>query len=86
MNADTAYTVSLSLGWDSAVRAKGRGSAASDETERQLPRTGAAVGCEVSRVGRSTFYNRTRDAPVSRNGLALCYNGGMKNAHVVHET
>ena len=50
------------------------------------PRTGAAVGCEVSRVGRSTVYNRTRDAPVSRNGLALCYNGGMKNAHVVYET
>ena len=24
------------------------------------PRTGAAVGCEVSRVGRSTFYNRTQ--------------------------
>ena len=46
----------------------------------------AAVGCEVSRVGRSTVYNRTRDAPVSRNGLALCYNGGMKNAHVVYET
>ena len=41
----------ISLGWDSAVRAKGRGSAASDETERQLPRTGAAVGYEVSRVG-----------------------------------
>ena len=44
----------ISLGWDSAVRAKGRGSAASDETERQLPRTGAAIGCEVSRIGRST--------------------------------
>ena len=28
----------------------------------------------------------TRDAPVSSNGLALCYNGGMKNAHVVYET
>ena len=25
-------------------------------------------------------------SPVSRNGLALCYNGGMKNAHVVYET
>ena len=49
----------FSLGWDSAVRAKGRGSAASEETERQLPRTGAAGGCEVSRVGRSTVYNRT---------------------------
>ena len=50
------------------------------------PRTGAAVGCEVSRVGRSTVYNRTRDAPVSRNGLALCYNGFIKNEHVVYET
>ena len=27
-----------------------------------------------------------RDAPVSRNGLALCYNGGMMNEHVVYET
>ena len=49
----------ISLGWDSAVRAKGRGSDASDETERQRPRTGPAIGCEVSRVGRSTVYNRT---------------------------
>ena len=31
----------------------------SEETERQLPRTGGAIGYEVSRVGRSTVYNRT---------------------------
>ena len=61
----------ISLGWDSAVRAKGRGRAASEETERQLPRTGAAVGYEVSRVGRPTVYNRTPRSRWLHDGVRM---------------
>ena len=38
-----------------------------DVVDKIANRTGAAVGCEVSRVGRSTVYNRTLMSPEAKN-------------------
>ena len=77
MNADTAYTVSLSLGWDSAVRAtKPSGSSPDRSGGRMRGFTRRAV---------NSLQSHPRCARLPQR-LALCYNGGMKNAHVVYET